>query len=183
LHLAGREEVEALSPETLRPFLSTRELFLLKLSSQAKKLRNQYKSGKLKTRRSVLEALKSIDMSNLESLSQPVDIQEIEWHISVRQLCQTLFKLGFHPSLMINSGLVKKGTWSKVAYKGGAEPGVLNYTHLVQVSHDASADQQNRSYCISATLNNPNKEVETQRFTVLISQLIAQLETETQQRD
>jgi hypothetical protein len=84
---------------------------------------------------------------------------------------------------MINSGLIINNEWSKVAYKGGSEPGVLNYTHLIQAPADAPLEQRGRSYCISATINNPNKEIETQRFTALVNQLIDQLETETLQRD
>ena len=108
LHLVGRASVEAVSPKSLRPFLSTREMFLLKLSAQAEKLRAQYKSGDLKTRRAVVKSLKSFEFKEVESLVYPRDIQEIEWHVSTRQLCQAMFTLGFHPALMINPGLVIK---------------------------------------------------------------------------
>ena len=182
IHLIGRDKVESVSPPKLRPFLSTRELFLLKLHPKAQALNPRYQRGDLAERRAVIQELSSLGLENLKSLSKPIDIQSIEWHVSTRQLCEVMFKLNAHSSLTINRGLAQSGLWSKVAYKGGSEPGVLNYTHLVQVDDlkIEGAPPTKRRYCISATINNPNKEVDTQRFSALVGQLIAQLERDIQ---
>ena len=71
--------------------------------------------------------------------------KELEWITSTRDLCQQMLTLGPHPSLTINPGLIQPSTdWEWVAFKGGSEPGVLNYTHLVQPKGKA------RRYCVSS---------------------------------
>jgi beta-lactamase class A len=171
LHTIGRTLVEAISPKKLRPFLSTRELFLLKLHPNINQLRSQYIAGNEKVKRTVLTQLKTFKTDNLNALTTPNHIKEIEWHVSTRELCKVITQIGFHPSLTINSGLITDHSWDAVAYKGGSEPGVLNYTHLVRDK------KSKRIYCIAATINNSKKNVESEVFTTLVNQVIVRLQT------
>ena len=131
-------------------------MFLLKLHPNADKLRSKYISGDERTKRAVLEELKAFKLEKLNTLSEPNHIKEIEWHVSTKELCNAITQIGFHPSLTINPGLLANGQWDQVAYKGGSEPGVLNYTHL------ARNKKSKRVYCISATINDAQKNVKTE---------------------
>ncbi|MGB4373200.1 MAG: hypothetical protein WBI93_06475, partial [Halanaerobiales bacterium] len=53
-----------------------------------------------------------------------------------------------------------------VGFKGGSEPGVLQYTHLLQ------KDEGGDFYAISVTVNNPEKEVDQFKVNELSSRLI-----------
>ena len=74
------------------------------------------------------------------------------------------------PQIAINPGLADKSEWKYVGFKGGSEPGVLNYTHILDT------DKNKPIYAISASINNHEDNVDKDHeFTLLVSRLIQYL--------
>lgn len=153
LFAAGREKVEAMlapmgvaTPARNRPFLATRELFLLKERGAAGLARRTaYLKLDEAARRRYLErelARRSLDGFHGLELTAPTAIGALEWYASAADLCRTMDWLRRHsvgrasPArglLRINKGLLfADGRWRYVGYKGGSEPGVLNFTWLLE---------------------------------------------------
>ncbi len=57
--------------------------------------------------------------------------------------------------------------WYRVGYKGGSEPGVLQYTHLLQLEESSSV------YAVSLTANNPEENLDTEKITEITSRVIS----------
>ncbi len=169
LFYLGRENVEAEAPARLRPFLSTLEVFILKWGLGNEK-REEYLRADLAGKRAILSGLAGYDRKSIIASSQPRFIDRLEWLLTTRELCQVIYELRQMPALSINPGLASKTQWHYVGYKGGSEPGVLNYTHLLQKQANAPF------FSVSVTLNNREKEVQTQLFTELVTRLMALLE-------
>jgi hypothetical protein len=106
------------------------------------------------------------DLATIVPNPNPQFIDTIEWPITTRELCGLIYELRESPYLSINPGLASKNTWSLAAFKGGSEPGVLNLTHVIR---KGATDPV---YAISATINNPKTEVDTQGFSVVVARLI-----------
>ncbi|MBN2431029.1 MAG: serine hydrolase [Acidobacteria bacterium] len=169
LFLLGRERVEAHAPQRLRPFLSTREMFVLKWGVEAD-TRQRYAAADLAGRRQLLEKLQDFPLNKIAYDGSPVMVDEIEWHISTRELCRLIHSLRDDPSLAINTGLANPAQWHRIGYKGGSEPGVLNFTHLLQPAADGPA------YALAATVNHTSEAIDTNGFALLVSRLMALLQ-------
>ncbi|WP_199302840.1 serine hydrolase [Oscillatoria sp. FACHB-1406] len=146
LEVVGRDAVEAFSPHN-RPFLSTRAAFILKNPENAALLQ-RYRQGDETTRRQILLELQSLPLPGVEMFAagKPLAL-DVEWFFSTRELCQLMENVAPLPLMQINPGIASPADWKSVAYKGGSEPGVLNFTARVE-------DEAGQSYCISATWNN-----------------------------
>jgi hypothetical protein len=144
LGLVGRSAVEEAqrtyahaTPELNEPFLSTRELFLLKLDGATRPgtpgpVGKAYLSGDTTERRAVLEALVGASVADLDLAiwTQPIAVDELEWFASPLDLCRVLVLLQEDEEaqriLEINPGIPDEtGLWSSIGFKGGSEPGVL----------------------------------------------------------
>ncbi|HNV68546.1 MAG TPA: serine hydrolase, partial [Candidatus Ozemobacteraceae bacterium] len=169
LFLVGRETVEKLDPHQNEPFLSTMEMFRLKYLDPIWRTR-YLASTEPAHRREVLTAMATLPVLLTEIKEDPIEVQNIEWFMTTRNLCGILRELREDPSLAINPGLVDKDKWYRVAFKGGSEPGVLNYTICLQKAPASP------TYCLSATINQPTQPLETKTFDVLILRLIALIE-------
>lgn len=142
LGIVGRESVESLSLFN-RPFLSTREAFVLKEHAQF------WKERDLLDRRFLLAEVAETPLPSTYDLARIV-ASGIGWFFSADELCSLLFETQHHPSLTINSGPILKSRWKRVAFKGGQEPGALNISllmidgndtsHVVIVTHNALED-------------------------------------------
>lgn len=168
LSLLGRPAVEAVAPATMRPLLSTREMFMLKLGEGADGRRAKYIAADEAGRRELLAAhagvLPALDAAM--KWESPIDVDTVEWFASTGQLAATIQELADDPSLAINPGLVRKAEWAKVAYKGGSEPGVLNYTIHLKKRPDSPG------FALSATINDPAAPVATDRFNAVVMRLV-----------
>lgn len=149
----GRDAVEAelvaaghSHPEMSIPFLTTRELFVLK-SGDAANL-GQYASAGTAERLAVLQQLAAIERAEGDIQAAfsgaPVAI-DIEWFASandIARLFQRLAELEDETALKIlavNHSMsdAMRAEWDYVCYKGGSEPGVLNLSWLLR---DASGE-------------------------------------------
>ncbi len=149
LHTVGRVPVEeamarwCAEPERNIPFLSTRELFVLKLSGDAT-LPQRYIEADTDGKRALLDGEIAEGSPNMAMASfwiTPRMITTLEWFASAEELCQTisdLARLGsgderMEPvmaALSINPGIpLDRDVWANFAYKGGSEPGVMNMTY------------------------------------------------------
>jgi len=169
----GREYIEDFAPSTMQPFYKTREMFIIKLGKDSTFV-NNFINLSVKQKRAELEKLDTVDISKLNAyiFTKPKYLQ-IEWFATTEELCKTIESLKDNPALSINAGILDKEDWHYIAYKGGSEPGVLNYTYLLQ-KKDISP-----LISISATINDTQDIVDNDnKFTILIKRIIDVLATE-----
>jgi len=147
LHALGRERVEAAAPARNRPFLSTREAFILKNPDNAERA-DAFLAGDEARRREVLASAAGLPLPGAELFSGENTVRpEIEWFYSARELCALMEEVAAHPVTQINDGgIASAGTWKTVSYKGGSEPGVLNQTYWLR-------DDAGNAFCVAATRN------------------------------
>jgi beta-lactamase class A len=132
------------------PFLSTRDLFALKVLGSADELR-AYAAADVVHKRRLLDAYEQRDMSQVpldeHGWAKPRMIDSIEWFASPEDLCKLMALLKAQADtpvtsplgaiLSINPGIPDdKKTFKYVAFKGGSEPGVMNLTWLLQRQSD-----------------------------------------------
>lgn len=166
LFMVGRENVEAISPQRNRPFLSTAEMFKLKWGVD-KEVREKYLSGSEKEKRQILaEQVKNFPLQQVEFDNKPNHVEQIEWLFTTHELCKILEETKISDSMSINPGLVDGKKWHKFWYKGGSEPGVLNYSIMLQAKKDGDY------YALSATINDTEKAVDEKNFNSLVLRLI-----------
>ncbi|MGA8533362.1 MAG: serine hydrolase [Candidatus Tumulicola sp.] len=138
------------------PFLTTREMFQLKSASGATQ-RAAYLAARTPDQRSAV--LRRIDATALPAIGalESKPILAIEWHYSVRQLCELMRRVAGLPVMSINSGVADATSFRRVAFKGGSDAGVLNLTTQVQT-------KRGTAICFSATLNDSTKAVAATAF-------------------
>ncbi|HVF52032.1 MAG TPA: serine hydrolase [Actinomycetota bacterium] len=133
------------SPRLNRPFLSTREAFLLKLAVPPRVV-SLYAGGSTSERARILSWVRTRGLSpdDLQDAGDdPLYIDSVEWFASAEDLCRTMAYLksasaqpGLHQIrsiLSLNPGVpYDSDEWTYVGYKGGSEPGVLNLTWLLR---------------------------------------------------
>lgn len=171
INTIGRKKIEEYVDELNTPFLKTSEIFKLKYVVTPA-VRQEYIENDIKRKRRILIDLKDLDL-DISSISlSPVLIDKLEWFFSARELCKIIYELQEADELRINPGLAVKDDWYMVGYKGGSEPGVLQYTHLLQ--KEAGTD----IYTVSVTANNPDQKIDSNKITELTSRLISLIKDE-----
>ena len=162
LDLLGRDTVAeelGIAPEAM---LSTREFFALKSDPAAA--------------RAWLDA-EPEDRSGIaaEAASTPPDpagaaahsVPGIEWYLPLEQLCALLLPMADLPMLQLNPGPAYG--LGPAAYKGGSEPGVLNFTVALR-------DAEERPLCAALTVNDPgviDEQAATGAFRALLRRALA----------
>lgn len=165
----GREAVEAVAPERVRPFISTMELFKLKWGSNEAEQR-AFLEASVAEKQRILSDLAKVPSSRVQFTPSPVLVGRIGWQITARELCGVIYGLRDNPVIAINPGLADKRSWSLAGFKGGSEPGVLNYTHVLRKNASSPV------YSVAATINHTEKAVNAQVFTELVTRLIGLIE-------
>ncbi len=149
----GRDRVQAytnaMNDNVARnvPFLSTREMFVLKLSKD-QTLPDRYLEADDAAQRAMLEAGGDVytqepDLEAASEWGEPRFIDGVEWFASAKQLATAMMRLrqleqqpGNEPLSRVmrkNPGLaLDTDLWKSVAFKGGSEPGVINMTWLLE---------------------------------------------------
>jgi beta-lactamase class A len=183
LAVLGRDKVERIlpvigvkAPERMRPFLSTREAFALKLGDRA--LLARWTAADEAGRRALLAgpvaavALSSLDPARLGGA--PVAIDTAEWLASPADMVRTLDWLRREGGetalaiLAINPGLGPNiaQSFDYFGFKGGSEPGVLSTSFLMR-------SRAGRWMALSVIWNDPAAPVDETRFVALVSRLVA----------
>ncbi|HEX8225375.1 MAG TPA: serine hydrolase [Allosphingosinicella sp.] len=182
LALLGRDKVEALLPELgvaaparNRPFLATREAFVLKYGDPARLRRwtAADEAGRRALLGGELAAIEAATLDGRRFTGRPTAIGEAEWFASPADLVRTLDWLRRSGDstaleiLAINPGLdraLAEG-FAYFGFKGGSEPGVLNMSFLLR-------NREGRWIALSATWNNAAAPLDEPRFVALISRLV-----------
>jgi beta-lactamase class A len=140
------------TPSLLVPFLSTREMFAIKLLASPDE-RRAYLAADPARRRKLLDAYDRRTpeemMARASSFNTPIAIDSLEWFASADDLCKIMVDLHqwaeatvtapIGTILSINPGIPdEKGQYRYVGFKGGSEPGVLNVTFLLQRARDGA---------------------------------------------
>lgn len=164
LDRVGRERVEAIQskmgmtdPSANEPFLSTRELTLLKWGIPEGR-RVAYLNADPDSRHRLLGELPDSGTSTLAITDGPVEVDTIEWFASPLDLCRAhdaLQATAARPGLgevrsilARNPGVpVDRKTFPYVAFKGGSEPGVLALSWFAERS-------DGRRFAVAALLRN-----------------------------
>ena len=168
INLIGRQPIELVSPRN-RPFLTTREAFVLK-GSQNRNLLKRYRTSKEAQRRAILQELTRKPLPNVNEFEQtanPVAL-DVEWFFTAEELCELMEQVADLPLMNINPGVTNAQDWQRVAFKGGSEPGVINMTTWLQAKNG-------KNYCVVATWNNNDAPLEQQQFVSLYTGVIAKL--------
>jgi beta-lactamase class A len=172
LHYLGRTTVESqlavmgtADPERSMPMLSTMEMF--KIKSDRKLLRKYVKADVAKRRGLLDGRVKKMSGENLAPYADatPVAIETVEWYASAADLCRAMdwFRRRNDKKaldiLAINPAVPHmKNEFDYIGYKGGSEPGVLNFTWLVRT-------KKGEYYALSMGWNNPgDKGVELETY-------------------
>ncbi len=134
------------APAANVPFLRTRELFSLKLSTTPEEL-DAYRKANVAAKRKLLAELRTrpVTIESVAAWGNTPRALDLEWFADGRDLCNVMATLGargtFDPSSELlkvlgqNAGVgIDKAQWSYVGFKGGSEPGVMNLTWLLQRS-------------------------------------------------
>jgi len=170
LSIAGRENVEAVAARN-RPFLSTREAFILKDPAN-EALLVRYRAADSAGRRALLPQIDKLRLPDVAIFAQGKPLAtDIEWFFTSGELCTLIDGVRGLGAMQINPGLASKKEWRQVAYKGGSEPGVLNFT-------TALTAQNGRHYCVAATWNSEGV-VDENKFAKLYTGVLASLEAES----
>lgn len=156
LSLVGSEVLEAMSPRNT-PFLSTRDLFLLKRQGNEADLA-RWREGDVAARRALLAALdaREVDWSDYE---QGALAPDVEWFFTSRELCALVAEVGDARAMQASPGVARAQDWEAVAYKGGSEPVLISVTHLLR-----HAD--GRTFCVTGAWND-DKPVSQERFALI----------------
>lgn len=176
----GREAVEAevaASGHTdaglMRPFMTTREMFLLKTIGDVESYRAIDSAGRL----AALLALADVDASDEEvvaAFSGAPNAIDIEWLVSAEDIARLMRRIRdledptAREIMAVNPALSQdaRGDWHYVGYKGGSEPGVLNMSWLLQ-------DHDGQWSVVTMSWNNPDVDVDLAQFNVMAMRAIA----------
>ena len=177
----GRDVVEAelvasghADPAATLPFLTTRELFVLKLGED-EGLR-AYAAASLPERRAILAGLQNreLDMADIQTVfaAGPRFI-DIEWFASGEDLAQVFARLSQDPvaleilSINLATDRSQFDGWDYAGYKGGSEPGVLNFSWLLR-------DDAGAWWVLAMSWNNPAATVSEMQFLGLAQAALAE---------
>ena len=174
INLVGRPAVETAltttgmaDPALDQPFLTTRELFVLKLD-QWPALAERYIAANEAGRRALLAS--TVDRAPLPALAAaqawttPRDINTLEWFASADDICRAYTALaalarrpGLSPIsqvLSLNDGGLQldPAQWKTTWFKGGSEPGVLTLAYL-------ATTQTGQSYVVTVLAENPSQPI------------------------
>ena len=174
INLVGRTAVQAAAagtgmanPALDTPFLTTRDLFVLKLDDWPS-LASRYLALGTAGRQALLTG--TVDRAPLPApaaataWTTPRDIDSIEWFASPADICKAYASLaalarqpGLAPvasTLEINDGGLNldPGQWREVWFKGGSEPGVLTLNYL-------ATTRGGQTYVVSVLAANPSAPI------------------------
>jgi beta-lactamase class A len=163
---AGRRNVEKFGARN-RPFLTTREAFILKDPKHSDLLK-RYRAGDETARRALMMQIDALSLPDASIFSGDPLAIDVEWFFAARELCGLMRNVESLPLMSINPGVAEPADWRRVAYKGGSEPGVLNLTTWL-VARDG------KSFCVSATWND-DRPLDEIKFFGVYKSLLSTLE-------
>ncbi|NEO82929.1 MAG: serine hydrolase [Spirulina sp. SIO3F2] len=141
MDLVGQAALQPFAGQN-QPFLTTQQAFKLK-NPENVDLLEQYRQGEWEA---VLPALRDRNLPTVELFGADAVSQDVEWFFSAQDLCALMAQVQDVPLMQVNPGLANPQQWSDIAFKGGSEPGVLNFTTTLR-------NQAGQHYCVVLTVN------------------------------
>ena len=179
----GREAVEDeliasghANPELSLPFLTTSELFRLKLGSD--EALDAYVLASGPERRAMLEQLQQVPLDPAkvsEVFGNGPRFIDVEWFASAHDIARIYARLKDDPValaiLAVNVGMEREefADWAYAGYKGGSEPGVLNFSWLLR-------DKAGAWWVLAMTWNDNERPVSEGLFLGLARAALAEKE-------
>jgi len=163
-------------PSLNDPFMSTRQLFILKFSDSARRAAT-YASLNVAERKKMLTKIsQTVSRNDVNFIDTVVMPDKLEWFARTPDLVRAMSWLknasdephtqALRGILSINPGLnIDTATWTYIGYKGGSETGVLNMTFLLQ-------HKNGHWYSLSASWLGTDAPVELVSFAGLIERAI-----------
>ena len=149
------------------PFLTTREMFILK-SDEGASLSGMYLTvDSPGARAAVLRRVDALPLPSIAGLRSKPNLA-VEWHYSVRELCKLMERVADLPLMSINPGVAAPGDFARVAFKGGSDIGVVNLTTMVTTNRGTKL-------CFSATENDSVRDVNGAAFETIYAGVLRQL--------
>ena len=161
-------------PAANDPFLTTRELFVLK--TWDRKALDEWRKG-ASAENVVLEALlssedPSLDQVNaafahgpkaidIEWFASPADLAKLFAHMRRTGAPETFQIMAINPS----ATNAIKANWRYIGFKGGSEPGVLNLTWLL-------TDKEGRDWALTLGWNNPAAVVDEGKLEAIAQRIL-----------
>jgi hypothetical protein len=143
MHLIGEDAIQQALVDTgnsaidrMQPFLSTRDLFVLKGAPESP-LQSWLEAPDADARRALHNNLRTTSIADIRPWNAPRAVDSVEWFASGEDLCDLMVSLHqlagegagqtVRDVLSVNPGIPQPpGRWNYLAYKGGSEPGVLH---------------------------------------------------------
>lgn len=165
LSIVGREQAEKFAPRN-KPFLSTREAFVMKAKGN-EALLERYRKADEPGRRAMLTEIEVKPLPDASQFGDAVTATDIEWFFTPGELCDLISRTADSGAFRINPGLANSAQWKQVAFKGGSEGGVLNLT-------TALTGKDGKHYCVAATWND-STALDQSKFFAIYGSLLSTL--------
>lgn len=180
--MLGREAIEAevaasghAEPSLMSPMMTTRDLFVLKSGPDAEV--EAYRAANSAERLAMLEGLANVDRAEQEIMAAFADgpnAIDLEWFASAQDIAALFTRLrdaddeivlgvmGVNPAVP-DSELTN---WDYIGFKGGSEPGVLNFSYVLQSPDGVWST-------VTIGWNNPEASVDQGQLNLLAMRAIA----------
>ncbi|MFI6919861.1 serine hydrolase [Nonomuraea spiralis] len=139
------------------PFLTTRELFVLKGADYPRHAERYLSLGTSARRAYLDKVVGKVPLSKVRPWSEPRDLDRLEWFATPVQVCRAYSGLAGLKDARVgeilsiaDAGLrLDKAQWPLVWHKGGSEPGLLAMSFLARTAGG-------RTYVVSTSAVNPS---------------------------
>ena len=159
IDLLGRERIETIAG--LAPLMTTAEYFKLKADGA---LYDRYQDADLAERREILAALGDSGLPGTAAIANGRTGHG--WAIPATAMCALIADVSEMDAVGVNPGAVHAGDWSRVAFKGGSDVGVIAMAYWLQPTEGAP-------YCVAAVWNDDG--VDEAEFARLVAALVTTL--------
>lgn len=161
-------------PDLNVPFLQTKQLFKMKAAGE--ETVNAYRNGNTAQKYAVLEGIEDTQVTPAEidaAFANGPYALDLEWFASAHDLRKMMAHLpksgsGTQMKIMSVNRSVSSSAddiYSRIYYKGGSEPGVLNFTWLVY-------DKQSQPHILAMSWSNPDAVLDETTFELLAQRLL-----------
>lgn len=157
--LLGRERIEAMTG--VAPLMTTVEYFKLKADVS---LYERYLEADPDARRAILASLSAAELPETAAIANGRTGHG--WALTAEAMCVLIEDVAAMDAVGVNPGAVDANDWSRVAFKGGSDVGVIAMAYWLQRSEGAP-------YCVAATWNHDG--VDEAEFARLVAALVTTL--------
>ncbi len=183
IHILDANKVEAVqsrmghkSAGRNSPFLTTRELFLLKFTKRGEMASRYARSNRPRRLEILKSEVRPTSLDSINLVSRPVLPDSVEWFATTKEMVSAMSWLKKQSEksccnelsgiLAVNAGLdINVEMFPYVGYKGGSESGVMNMTYLLR-------RKDNTWFALSASWLRKDADVDATRFSADVAQVI-----------